>query len=128
MSERPEACPACRGTALIRSGHACGRQRRRCKGCGRRFTRTAPRGTPAAVKREAVGLYCAGLSLNAAAKRLGVSARSVMRWVRDHAREHCPKPEPTGRAAVVEIDKMWHLVEKRRASAGSGTPSSAQGL
>src|SRR4051812_37104433 len=23
MDERPEACPACRGTVLIRSGHAC---------------------------------------------------------------------------------------------------------
>ena len=61
MSEHPGACPACGGTALIRSGHACGRQRWRCKGCGRQFTRTAPRGMPAALKREAVGLYCAGL-------------------------------------------------------------------
>ena len=81
---------------------------------------------PAAVKREAVGLYCAGLSLNATAKRLGVSAQSVMRWVRDHARDRCPKPVPEGRAVVVEIDEMWHFVEKRRASSGSGRPSSAR--
>src|SRR3954471_9228660 len=97
VRENSAACPACGGVALIRSGHACGRQRWRCKGCGRQFTRTTPRGKPAGVKREAVGLYCAGVSLNATAKRLGVSAQSVMRWVRDHAREHCPKPEPTGR-------------------------------
>src|SRR3954463_2573794 len=32
MDERPEACPACRGTVLIRSGHTCGRQRWKCKG------------------------------------------------------------------------------------------------
>ena len=99
MSEHPTACPACGGAALIRSGHACGRQRWRCKGCGRQFTRTTPRGMPAATKREAVGLYCAGLSLSTVGKRLGVSAQSVMRWVRDHARDHCPKPEPSGRAA-----------------------------
>ena len=37
MPERPTACPACGGTALIRSGHACGRQRWRCKGCGRQL-------------------------------------------------------------------------------------------
>jgi transposase len=125
MSEHPEACPACRGTALIRSGQACGRQRWRCKGCGRQFTRTTSRGMPAAVKREAVGLYCAGLSMSATGRRLGVSAQSVMRWVRDHARAHCAKPEPAGRAVVVEIDEMWHFVEKRRASSGSGKPSSA---
>ena len=128
MDERPEACPVCRGTVLIRSGHACGRQRWKCKGpgCGRQFTRTTPRGKPEAMKREAVSLYCAGLPLNAAGKRLGVSARSVMRWVRDHARRHCPKPEPAGRATVVEIDEVWHLVQKRPASSGSGRRSSAR--
>jgi transposase-like protein len=77
------------------------------------------------MKREAVSLYCAGLSLSAAGKRLGVSAQSVMRWVRDHARRHCPKPEPAGRATVVEIDEVWHFVQKRPASSGSGRPSSA---
>src|SRR3954465_6227058 len=111
MVERPEACPACGGSGLIKSGHACGRQRWRCKGCGRQFTRTTPRGKPAVVKREAVGLYCAGPSLNATAKRLGVSAQSVTRRVRDHAREHCPKPEPAGRSVEIEIeieiDEVW---------------------
>ena len=125
MSEHPEACPACEGTTLIRSGHACGRQRWCCKGCGRQFTRTTPRGKPAALKREAVGLYCLGLSMNTIGKRLGVSTQSVMRWVRDHARDRCPKPEPAGRAVVVEIDEMWHFVEKKPAACGSGRPSSA---
>ena len=77
MSERPTACPACDGTVLIRSGHACGRQRWRCKGCGRQFTRTTPRGKPAAVKAAAVELHCAALSLSAIGKRLGVSAQSL---------------------------------------------------
>ena len=91
MSERPTSCPACGGTVLIRSGHACGRQRWRCKGCGRQFTRTEPRGKPLVMKAAAVELYCTGLSLNAIGKRLGVSAQSVMRWVRDHARRWtCP--------------------------------------
>ena len=125
MSEHPSACPACGGATLIKSGHACGRQRWRCKGCGRQFTRTTPRGKPAAMKAAAVELDCTGLSLNAIGKRLGVSAQSVMRWVSDHARTRCPKPEPTGRAVVVEIDEMWHFVEKRSASSGSGRRSSA---
>ena len=64
MDERPEACPACRGTVLIRSGHACGRQRWKCKGpgCGRQVTRTTPRGKPVEVKRHAIELYGLGLS------------------------------------------------------------------
>jgi transposase len=125
MLDRPLVCPACAGAVLIRSGHACGRQRWRCKGCGRQFTRTEPRGKPVTMKLEAVGLYCTGLSLNAIGKRLGVSTQSVMRWVRDHAKAHCPKPGPQARALVVEIDEMWHFVEKKPAACGSGKPSSA---
>src|SRR5215213_8260490 len=108
MDERPEACPACRGTVLIRSGHACGRQRWKCKGpgCGRQFTRTTPRGKPVEVKRHAIELYCLGLSMNAVAKRVGVSAQSMLRWVRDHAHAHCPKLEPArGGTAVVEMTR-----------------------
>src|SRR5688500_2268127 len=125
MSEHPEACPACSGAALIRSGHACGRQRWRCKGCGRQFTRTTPRGKPAEVKQTAVALYGTGLSMNAIGKRIGVSAQSVMRWLRRHAEAHCPKPVPAERAAVVEIDEMGHFLAKRRTSSGSGKLSSA---
>ena len=125
MVERPEACPACHGTVLIKSGHACGRQRWKCKGCGRQFTRIAPCGKPAGMKQEAVALYCLGLSMDAIGKRLGVAAQSVMRWLRRHAQEHCPKPQPSGRTAVVEIDEMWHFVKKSQRSSGSGRLSSA---
>src|SRR5215213_6013283 len=72
MDERPDACPACRGTVLIRSGHACGRQRWRCKSCGRQLTRTESRGKLAALKLQAIELHCLGLSMNAVAKRVGV--------------------------------------------------------
>jgi transposase-like protein len=125
MAGHPErCCPRCGGTALIKSGHARGKQRWRCKGCGLQFTRTTPRGMPAAIKREAVELYCTGLSMNAIAKRFGVAAQSVLRWVRDHADEHCPRPEPDGATAcVVELDEMWHFVQKRPTNSGSGRRS-----
>jgi insertion element IS1 protein InsB len=127
MDERPDACPACRGTELIKSGHACGRQRWRCKGpgCGRQFTRTTPRGTPAEVKRHAIELCCLGLSMNAAAKRVGVSAQSMLRWVRAHAQADCPKPEPMAGTAAVEIDEVRHFIKKSPGNSGSGRPSSA---
>ncbi len=126
MDERPHACPACHGTVLIKSGHACGRQRWKCKGCGRQFTRTEPRGKPVALKRHAIELYCLGLSMNAVAKHIGVSAQTMLRWVRDHAQRHCPKPEPVaGSTAVVELDEIWHFVKKSPASCGSGRHSSA---
>jgi transposase len=123
MEARPPACPRCGAASIIRSGHACGRQRWRCKGCNRQFTRTTPRGKPAALKREAIELYCTGLSMNAIAKRIGVAAQSVLRWVRDHADAHCPRPAPDGTACVVELDELWHFVKKRPTSFGSGRRS-----
>ena len=93
--------------------------------CGRQFTRTEPRGKPAALKRHAIELYCLGLSMNAVAKHIGVSAQSMLRWVRDHAQHHCPKPEPTGSTAVVELDEVWHFIKKKPPSSGSGRRSSA---
>jgi transposase-like protein len=50
--------------------------------------------------------------MNAVAKHIGVSAQSMLRWVRDHAQHHCPKPEPTGSTAVVELDEVWHFIKK----------------
>ena len=97
-------------------GDACGRQRWKCKGpgCGRQFTRTTPRGTPGEVKRHAIELYCLGLSMNAVAKRVGVSAQSMLRSVLDHAHAHSPKPEPArGGTAAVEIDEVWALRQKK---------------
>jgi transposase-like protein len=128
MDERPDACPACRGTVLIKSGHACGRQRWRCKGCGRQFTRTEPRGKPAALKQQAIELCCLGLSMNAVAKRVGVSAQSMLRWVRAHAQRHCPKPAPSGSTAVVEIDELGHFVENPRGSRFRLWPEKRVGL
>jgi transposase-like protein len=122
----PDRCPRCGGATLIKSGHACGRQRWRCKGCGFQFTRTTPRGMPAAVKRDAVALYCTGLSMNAIAKRFGVAAQSVLRWVRAHADAHGARPTPEpGTAGIVELDEVWHFVKKRPPSCGSGRRSRA---
>lgn len=109
---------------MIRSGHACGRQRWRCKGCNRQFTRTTPRGMPAALKREAVELCRTGLSMNASAKRCGVAAQSVLRRVRDHADRHRPRPEPApGTARVVELDEVGRFGKTRPPSCGSGRRS-----
>src|SRR3954449_13358889 len=74
MMERPKACPACGGSGLIMSGHACCRQRWRCKGCGRQFTRITPRGKPAALQacmREASRVVLEGLEFGSEAKIVG---------------------------------------------------------
>jgi hypothetical protein len=97
-----------------------GKQRYRCRACGLNFTDTPPRGMPLAMKVTAVLLHVSGLSMNRTAKLLGVSTPTVLAWIERFAEVYAQKPEPEGRAVVVELDEMWHYLKKSRASSGSG--------
>jgi transposase len=63
--------------------------------------------------------------MNRTAKLLGVSTPSVMAWIERFAEAYAQKPEPEGRAVVVELDEMWPFRKKRPTSAlgleGSGS-------
>jgi transposase-like protein len=89
-----------------------GKQRYRCRACGLNFTDMPPRGMPLQVKVTAVLLYVSGLSMNRTAKLLSVSTPSVMARIEQFAKEHAQKPEPLGRALVIELDEMWHYLKK----------------
>jgi transposase-like protein len=113
-------CKGCGGEEHVKNGFMRGKQRYRCKTCGLNFTDTPPRGMPLRVKVEAVLLYLSGLSMNRTAKLLGVSTPSVQAWIERFAEVYAQKPEPEGRAVVVELDEMWHFLKKSRTSSGSG--------
>src|ERR1051325_6627993 len=111
-------CKGCGSGEHVRNGLTRGKQRYRCEACGLNFTGTPPRGMPLRVKVTAVLLYLSGLSMNRTAKLLGVSTPSVMTWIEQFAAVHAQKPEPEGRAVVVELDEMWHLLRKGRQTLG----------
>jgi transposase len=113
-------CKRCGGEEHVKNGFMRGRQRYRCKACGLNFTDTPPRGMPLRVKVTAVLLYLSGLSMNRTAKLLGVSTPSVMAWIEQLAEVYAQKPEPEGRAVVVELDEMWHFLKKSGTSSGCG--------
>jgi len=113
-------CKRCGGEEHVKNGLMRGKQRYRCKACGLNFTDTPPRGLPLALKATAVLLYVSGLSMNRTAKLLGVSTPSVQAWIEQFAQAYAQRPEPEGRALVIELDEMWHYLKKSRASSGSG--------
>ena len=113
-------CKRCGSTEQTKNGFMRGKQRYRCKACGLNFTDTPPRGLPFQLKVTAVLLYVSGLSMNRTAKLLGVSTPSVQAWIEQFAQAYAQKPEPEGRALVIELDEMWHYLKKSRASSGSG--------
>ncbi len=113
-------CKRCGSAEQVKNGLMRGQQRYRCKACGLNFTDTPARGRPLAMKVTAVLLYVSGLSMNRTAKLLGVSTPAVQAWIEQFAAAYAPKPEPQGRALVIELDEMWHYLKKSRRNSGSG--------
>jgi hypothetical protein len=91
-----------------------------CKACGLNFTDTPLPGKPLAMKVTAVLLYVSGLSMNRTAKLLGVSTPTIQAWIEQFAKTYAQKPEPEGRAVVIELDEMWHYLKKSRTGSGFG--------
>ena len=107
-------CKHCGSGSYVRNGMAQGRQRYRCKACGRSFTATPPRGKPPAMRALAVLLYAlGGVSQGMIAKLLGVSHVAVYKWIRA-AGEAAPAPSATPSSGIVQIDEMWHFVNGKK--------------
>ena len=113
-------CKRCGSEEHVKNGLTRGKQRYLCKGCGLNFTDTPPRGKPLALKVAAVLLYVSGLSMNRTAKLLGVSTPTIQAWLEQFAAAYAQKPEPEGRAVVIELDEMWHYLKKSPNRSGSG--------
>ena len=113
-------CPKCRSERTYKSGLVKGEQRYKCKDCGRQFVPTRRHGRSEAEKLTAVLLYINGLSLRTIGRLLKVSAAAVLKWVRQYALENYNKPEPLDSAVVIELDEMWHYLNVKKTSSGSG--------
>ena len=111
-------CKRCGSEQHVKNGRMRGKQRYLCKECGLNFIDTPPRGKPLALKAAAVLLYVSGLSMNRTAKLLGVSTPTIQAWLEQFAAAYAQKPEPEGRAVVIELDEMWHDLKKVRTALG----------
>ncbi len=98
---------------VIKNGKVKEKQRYKCKNCSLQFVRLTPRGHPPEEKARVINLYTQGLSMRAIAKICNISATSVLRWIRNFAKENYEKPEP-GDAILVELDEMWHYLGSKK--------------
>src|SRR3982750_2981072 len=113
-------CKRCGSEVHVKNGLMRNKQRYLCKACGLNFTDTPARGKPLALKAAAVLLYVSGLSMNRTAQLLGVSTPTIQAWLEQFAQAYAQKPEPEGRAVVIELDEMGHDLKKSPSHSGSG--------
>ena len=113
-------CLKCGSKDAYKYGHMKGYQRYRCKNCGYQFTKTTPRGRPEKDKILALILYLSGLSMNATGRILGVTAQSVMRWIRKMYDRFITEKPDISEVKEVEMDEMHHYYQKKLKNCGSG--------
>ncbi len=112
-------CPKCESGDYVKNGKHHGKQRYKCKRCGCQFTQNHKHGVARPRKMLALLLYLSGLSMNRTAQIVGVSPVSVMNWMRAFGKEF-EMPEGYGEVVEVEIDEMWHFLQSKKTSSGSG--------
>jgi len=97
-----------------------GEQRYKCKDCGCQFVPTRQKGKSANTKIIALLLYISGLSYRTIAKIVKADVHAVYNWILDYGRANYEKPEPQGKAVVIELDEMWHYLHSKKQSSGYG--------
>jgi transposase len=113
-------CPKCGKEEHVKNGKMKGAQRYKCRGCGCNYTRCDSHGKPMKQKLLAVTLHLCGMSMNSIGEVMGVTAQSVMRWVRWAADVFAPVPVVCEGVKTLEMDEMHHFLLKKVKSYGSG--------
>ena len=113
-------CLKCGHEQAVKSGHARGKQRYKCKQCGYQYTRCTPKGRPFKDKVLAVVLFLSGLSMNATATIVGVSAKTVYMWIKEFYHKYAEMPEPAHDVKEMEIDEMCQYLSKKNSCSGFG--------
>ena len=116
-------CPKCRSQSYHKNGFVKGKQRYTCKACSCQFTQSHKRGEPASKKALAYVLYLEGLGLRSIGRVLKVSNVAVLKWIKALAEvwgEKEQQKKALRYCKVIEIDEMWHYIQKKNRKSGYG--------
>ena len=115
-------CRHCGSESTHKSGIIRGKQRYKCKNCGKNFLETDGRSkqTTIAKRALAVMLYTfSKASYNFLAKKIfHCSPTTVMNWIKKAGAE-AKMPEITEDIEEIEFDEMWHFVGSKKTKNGS---------
>ena len=116
-------CPKCRSAVQVKNGTVRSKQRYKCKECGCNYTQSTLSRTPIDTRTHCIRLYLEGVGFRGISRLTGVTHTTVMRWVKklgddiEKFREDTGEIEPV---SVMELDEMWHFIQKKQTNAGSG--------
>ena len=119
-------CKKCGSDQYVKNGKVRSEQRYKCKVCGYNFISGDKREKLSSAARAlAILLYGRGkASYGFIAKLFHVSSVAVMKLMKREA-DKMPDPEICSSIKEVSFDEMWHFVEQKKTSYGSGGQWSA---
>ena len=115
-------CRYCGSGNTHKSGIIRGKQRYKCKDCGKNFLETDGRSKQETIAKRALAvmLYTfSKASYNFLAKKIfHCSPTTVMNWIKKAAAE-AKMPEITENIEEIEFDEMWHFMGSKKTKNGS---------
>ena len=115
------SCKHCGSTDSVKHGQARGKQRYRCRRCGRHFVEGDGRVKESLAVKKALAIVLYSLakaSFGMLGKVFGVSRSLTYRWIRNAA-EALPEPGVPGDIKEMEFDELWHFIGSKKTSSGS---------
>lgn len=116
-------CKHCRSGHYVKNGKQKGKQNYKCKSCQRNFTQ-GDRRCKDRSREKALCVLCYSMgkvSMRFLADLLDVSVRTIYLWLQEAA-QNIANPVVDSRIQEVEIDEMWHFIEKKLKNYGSSKP------
>ncbi len=111
-------CTKCDRENVYKSGFVKGKQRYKCKECGRQFAPTKHHNKTQTKKLTTILPYINGLSLRTIARLMSVSATAILKWIKQYTLKNYEKPKPqTNTTVVIELDEVWHHYLQRKKQA-----------
>ena len=118
-----KTCKRCSNTNVVNNGKVRGKQRYKCKACGLNFTEGDKREkTRPEAKALALLMYgSCKASYGMIARLFNVSRTTVLNWIRAMGKK-LPEPEFETDVQEIQMDEMWHFINKKNKKYGSGEP------
>jgi transposase len=114
-------CKKCGSDQYVKNGIARAKQRYKCKCCGFNFV-VGDQREKVSIEGKALAILLYGrgkASYGFIAKLLKVSSVAVMKWIKREA-DRLPDPDISLSIQEVSFDEMWHFVNQKKKSYGSG--------
>ena len=114
-------CKHCGGNRYIKNGFLRGKQSYLCKECGKRFTEgdLRKKGSQGGKALAILPYSCGKSSVRFLARPLNFSPTTICRWLSDEA-ERLLEIRGTEDVFEMELDEMWHFLNKKKTNYGLG--------